>query len=170
MKKELIYSLKLMEGRMKNLYTAYYQSPIGVILIQGNEGGISYIKFLEEGKENDEKLPNPMLECLNQLDEYFNGKRKEFKLKLISNGTEFQKKVWNALTSVSYGTTASYKDIAEKINNPKAVRAVGGANNKNPHSIIVPCHRIIGSNGDLVGYGGELWRKQWLLDFEKKNL
>ncbi|GAA0123481.1 MAG: methylated-DNA--[protein]-cysteine S-methyltransferase [Clostridium argentinense] len=155
---------------MKNLYTAYYQSPIGVILIQGNEGGISYIKFLEEGKENDEKLPNPMLECLNQLDEYFNGKRKEFKLKLISNGTEFQKKVWNALTSVSYGTTASYKDIAEKINNPKAVRAVGGANNKNPHSIIVPCHRIIGSNGDLVGYGGELWRKQWLLDFEKKNL
>lgn len=77
---------------MKNLYTAYYQSPIGVILIQGNEGGISYIKFLEEGKENDEKLPNPMLECLNQLDEYFNGKRKEFKLKLISNGTEFQKK------------------------------------------------------------------------------
>jgi len=159
-----------MEEKMETLYTAYYQSPIGVISVQGNEEGIVYINFLDESKEDDENLPEVMLECLTQLDEYFSGKRKDFSLKLIANGTEFQKKVWNALTTVSYGTTASYKDIAEKIDNPRAVRAVGGANNKNPHSIIVPCHRIIGSNGNLVGYGGELWRKQWLLDFEKKNL
>ncbi|MNI75356.1 Methylated-DNA--protein-cysteine methyltransferase [compost metagenome] len=102
-----------------------------------------------------------------QLKEYFAGERRQFDLRLDLQGSEFQRKVWNALLTIPYVETASYKDIAEMIGQPKAVRAVGGANNKNPIPIIVPCHRVIGSNGSLVGYGGGLSIKESLLSLER---
>lgn len=108
-------------------------------------------------------------EAINQLDEYFAGKRTVFELPLYFDGTEFQKSVWQELTKIAYGKIASYKDIATALGNPKAVRAIGGANNKNPIGIIVPCHRVIGANGDLVGYAGGVWRKKWLLELENVN-
>lgn len=106
----------------------------------------------------------------NQIEEYFNGTRKSFDLPLAPKGTEFQKKVWKALLNIPYGYTCSYKDIAISIGNEKACRAVGNANNKNPILIIIPCHRVIGANGDLVGYGSGLELKKRLLDLEKNNL
>jgi len=133
-------------NNLKDLHSAYYKSPIGVIRVEGNNEGVSFIDFLDEHSTNinntnidNKSLPMPIQEALIQLDEYFSGKRKDFQIKLsYLRGTEFQKKVWKALTTVPYGKTASYKDIAITIENPKAVRAVGGANNKNPHSIFVP--------------------------------
>ena len=110
-----------------------------------------------------------MKKCIVQLEEYFDGKRKEFDLKLILNGTEFQKSVWHKLMEIPYGKTVSYKDVAIAIGKPNACRAVGGANNKNKIWIVIPCHRVIGSNGDLVGYGGQIWRKESLLKLEKEN-
>lgn len=106
----------------------------------------------------------------DQLDEYFKGIRKSFDLPLAPKGTEFQKKVWNALLKIPYGSTCSYKDIAVMIGNEKACRAVGGANNKNPIFIIIPCHRVIGANGSLVGYGSGLELKKRLLDLEQNNI
>jgi len=113
------------------------------------------------------EIPQCLKDCVRQLDEYFIGKRKEFELELLPQGTPFQMKVWQKLMEIPYGKTASYKDIAEAVDSPKAVRAVGGANNKNKICIIIPCHRVIGSDGSLVGYGGGIWRKEWLLKHEK---
>jgi methylated-DNA-[protein]-cysteine S-methyltransferase len=103
---------------------------------------------------------------VEELEEYFQNKRTAFTVPLCLDGTDFQKRVWTALRTVPYGKTASYLDMANEIGNPKAVRAIGGANSRNPISIIVPCHRIIGKNGTLVGYEGGLWRKEWLLKHE----
>ncbi|MFA0411948.1 methylated-DNA--[protein]-cysteine S-methyltransferase, partial [Vibrio splendidus] len=105
-----------------------------------------------------------------QLDEYFAGKRTSFDLPLKPQGTDFQLKAWVALTTIPYGETISYGEQAKRMDNPKAVRAVGGANGKNPFSIVVPCHRVIGANGTLTGYTGGMNRKEWLLDFELKIL
>lgn len=142
-----------------------YHSPIGQILLQFNDYAITGLYFNDTITEQ-----NPANEvaqqCMEQLDEYFKGTRKLFTVPLELNGTEFRKAVWQQLLKIPYGETASYKDIAVAVHNQKAVRAVGGANHNNPISIIVPCHRIIGSNGDLTGYGGELWRKKWLLEHE----
>jgi AraC family transcriptional regulator of adaptative response/methylated-DNA-[protein]-cysteine methyltransferase len=121
---------------------------------------------------NTELVPgnNPLFSELNkQLEEYFNGKRKNFSIPLSIDGTPFQMKVWNELLKIPYGKTVSYKTQAENINNPKAVRAVGKANGDNRIAIIIPCHRVIGSNGDLVNYGGGIWRKQYLINLEKRN-
>lgn len=104
-----------------------------------------------------------------QLCDYFSGARKAFDLDLLLEGTAFQKKVWNALTAIPYGETRSYKEVAESVGQPKAVRAIGGANNRNPIPIIIPCHRVIGSDGSLVGYGGGLDRKEQLLRLEKQG-
>lgn len=146
------------------MYQAYYKSELGWIEVKGDESGISSILFVEQ-KQKD--VSHPIVEqCIVELDEYFHKKRTEFTVPLQANGTPFQKQVWNALCSVPYGKSASYLDIAEKIGNPKAVRAIGGANSRNPISIIVPCHRIIGKSGKLVGYEGGLWRKEWLLKHE----
>ncbi len=150
------------------LQMANYKSPIGVIEIRGTSQGITSIDFNEEG-ETSKKIPDCLVDCYNQLNEYFNGQRKDFFLKLIINATDFQMQVYEKLREIPYGRTASYKDIAIAINNEKAVRAVGGANNKNKHAIVVPCHRIIGHNGSLVGYGSGLWRKEWLLEHEQKH-
>ena len=154
---------------MNELYKAYYQSEIGLIELTATESAIKALKFVEPepGSPADEvAIPDILKICLNQLDEYFHAKRRQFVLSLSPDGTPFQKEVWQQLLSVPYGATASYLEIALAIGNPKAVRAVGGANGRNPISIIIPCHRVIGSNGKLTGYGGGLWRKEWLLNHE----
>jgi methylated-DNA-[protein]-cysteine S-methyltransferase len=105
--------------------------------------------------------------CFDQLKEYFEGKRKIFSIDLDFEGTDFQKKVWNELLKIPFGQTISYLELSRRIGDVKAIRAVGNANGKNPVSIIVPCHRVIGTSGKLIGYGGGLWRKRWLLEFER---
>jgi methylated-DNA-[protein]-cysteine S-methyltransferase len=149
------------------IYTAYYSSPIGILEVKGNEEGIASVLFFEEEIEATKKIPEPLKEVFYQLDEYFTGIRKEFGLKLNPEGTEFQKKVWSHLLNIPFGKTNSYLDISKKISETDASRAVGNANGNNPISIIVPCHRVIGSSGKLVGYAGGLWRKVWLLNHEK---
>lgn len=115
------------------------------------------------------KHPDIIKNCCEQLDEYFHGKRTEFSIPYITNGTSFQKDVWQALICIPYGKTASYEDIAKLIRRERAVRAVGNANGKNKLNIIIPCHRIIGKNGKLTGYGGGVWRKKWLLEHEQST-
>ncbi|MGE8203062.1 methylated-DNA--[protein]-cysteine S-methyltransferase [Heyndrickxia sp. NPDC080065] len=158
---------------MKKQYKVDYQSPIGIIEIIGTNEAIDSILFCErETKEHDvhDETPKVIEDCYHQLDEYFKGKLHEFTFPISFEGTDFQKKVWTALSNVKYADTCSYKDIAESIGNEKAVRAVGTANGKNKLSIVIPCHRIIGSNGTLTGYAGGLWRKEWLLQHEKTNV
>ncbi|WP_129691508.1 methylated-DNA--[protein]-cysteine S-methyltransferase [Gottfriedia acidiceleris] len=153
---------------MNQLDTAYIDTPLGTLRIVGNEKGVAYIDFVKE--ENDEiqkTVPPSLKDAGNELIEYFNGTRKEFSIQSIAKGTPFQESVWRELVKIKYGETASYADIANRIGNPKAVRAVANANARNPLSIIVPCHRIIGSNGKLTGYAGGLWRKEWLLNREQ---
>lgn len=159
---------------MQNLFSIYFQSPLGFIEISGTENYITQVEFTSAQKNNSALIPDVLKQCQKELEEYFAGNRKKFSVKLKPEGTDFQQQVWNELQKIKYGETASYLFIAEKINNPKAVRAVGSANGKNPIVIIIPCHRIIGENGKLTGYGGGLWRKQWLLEHEEnmsgKNL
>ncbi|KYH28135.1 methylated-DNA--[protein]-cysteine S-methyltransferase [Clostridium colicanis] len=154
-------------GKGESTYTVYYESPIGIVEIKSNEDAITHINFVDKLGRNDKMIPI-LQEAYTQLDEYFKGKRKSFDLKLHIEGTEFQKKVWTELTKIPYGEVATYKNIAIRIGNEKAVRAVGNSNNKNKIAIIIPCHRIIGSNGKLVGYAGGLHIKEWLLNHEKK--
>lgn len=144
-----------------------YNSPIGKVWIAEKDGKISNVGFSDNLDCGIEKTPI-ITETCRQLDEYFAKKRKVFELPLCIEGTEFQKKVWNALLTVEYGKTVTYGDIAKLINQPKASRAVGGANNKNKIAIIIPCHRIIGKNGTLRGYAGGLNVKQYLLDLEQR--
>lgn len=151
-------------------YKLDYKSPIGIIEIEGSETAIDGINFAERGgivNVPQQDTPQVLLTCAKQLHEYFIGERHAFSFPYTFKGTDFQQAVWHALPSIGYGETASYKDIAMAINNEKAVRAVGSANGKNNISIVVPCHRIIGSNGTLTGYGGGMWRKEWLLQHEQ---
>lgn len=149
-----------------------------------NHEGICLLEFIER-KDLDKqtknlqdalkseivKGKNEHLEKLDkQLSEYFSGKRKRFELPLIYTGTDFQKKVWKALLEISFGETTTYLALSNKIGDPKAIRAVAGANGANKMAILVPCHRVIGSDGSLTGYAGGLWRKQWLLDHESKQM
>ncbi len=152
---------------MSEEYRAYYHSPIGWIRITGTEEGIASLYFVEDAEAVTGEIPPCLQECLRQLDEYFQGQRRAFSLKLLPRGTEFQQRVWAQLLKVPYGSTASYRDIALALGDADAVRAVGSANGKNPISIIIPCHRIIGSGGKLIGYGGGVWRKEWLLRHER---
>ena len=151
---------------MRDLYVKYVKSPIGIIEIAGTADAVMELNFVDERSRAD--LPsNAVVDAaVKQLREYLNGVRKEFTVPLDLEGTEFQKNVWQALLTVGYGKKVSYKYIAEAVGNPKAVRAVGAANGKNPIAIIVPCHRIIGSDGSLTGYGSGIWRKEWLLRHE----
>jgi methylated-DNA-[protein]-cysteine S-methyltransferase len=148
-------------------FRTYYRSEIGSLEVVGNPKGILTITFVEGEFEADRNLPACMTECLRQLDEYFKGKRQKFRVPLLLDGTEFQKAVWRQLQKIPFGQTASYGDVARAIGNPRAFRAVGNANNKNNIPIIIPCHRVIGSDGKLVGFGSGIWRKAWLLDHEK---
>jgi methylated-DNA-[protein]-cysteine S-methyltransferase len=150
-------------------YRTFYDSKVGLLEIEGIENAVTKVHFSDKKKiKSDKNLPPVLKECQKQLDEYFNGKRQNFSLELQLEGTDFQKKVWEQLQKIPFGETASYKDIAIAVGNEKAVRAVGGANGKNNIAIIIPCHRVIGADGDLVGFGGGLWRKVWLLNHEKK--
>ncbi len=149
-----------------NEQKACYSSPIGLLEITGSEKGIFPILFKEEDRTDTGKVPVHLRECVQQLEEYFNGTLKKFKVKLNLYGTKFQEKVWKQLMHIPYGKTAAYLEIAKAIGDKKTIRAVGNANGKNKISIIIPCHRIVGTNGALTGYAGGLWRKKWLLDFE----
>ncbi|NLW01925.1 MAG: methylated-DNA--[protein]-cysteine S-methyltransferase [Clostridiaceae bacterium] len=149
---------------MEQTYKAYYKSPIGLMEIQATRHAITSIRFCDgRGPENSCPI---IQECIVQLDEYFTGDRKDFRLNLAPEGTGFRQKVWQALRQIPYGKTRSYQDIAIAIGNPKACRAVGAANRDNPIPIIIPCHRVIGKNGGLVGYNSGPWRKEWLLRHE----
>lgn len=141
-----------------------YEFPICTIFIQCSENALTKISF--SPVDGEKKETDLIKEVKNQLDEYFAGERKEFSLPLFLDGTEFQKKVWNALLNIPYGKTASYLDIARAAGNEKASRAVGMANNKNKIAIVIPCHRVIGSNGSLTGYAGGLDVKSKLLELE----
>jgi methylated-DNA-[protein]-cysteine S-methyltransferase len=147
----------------------YYDSPIGILEISGTERGITGVHFVEKKSDPAPSIPLPLKDCCRQLYEYFIGNRKEFALTIHLEGTSFQKSVWNQLLKIPYGKTASYKDIATAIDNEKAVRAVGSANGRNNIAIIIPCHRVIAHDGTLGGYGGGLWKKEWLLNHEKKG-
>lgn len=154
---------------MKNLF--FYDTAIGKIGIADDGNVITNIYFENEAGANKAQInETPLIkETGKQLIEYFEGNRKSFDLKIEPIGTEFQKKVWQALREIPYGETRTYKEIAITVGNEKACRAVGMANNKNPISIIVPCHRVIGSNGKLVGYAGGMDIKEYLLNLEKSN-
>jgi methylated-DNA-[protein]-cysteine S-methyltransferase len=146
----------------------YFKSPIGYLRIAGSEKWVQAIEFCEQPGQESDGAPACLHQARLQLDEYFQGKRRKFELSLMLRGTSFQKRVWTALRKVPFGRTLSYGGVARAIGSPYSGRAVGGANHRNPVAIIVPCHRIIGHNGRLTGYGGGLWRKQWLLDHERK--
>lgn len=150
-------------------HRAYYRSPIGVIEIAGTDQGLAALNFVRRGPRGEFRPALELEQALAQIDEYFCGKRKKFTLALSLEGTEFQKKAWQQLLRIPYGKTATYAEVAAAIGRPEAVRAVGQANHRNPISIIIPCHRVIGSDGRLVGYGGGLWRKEWLLAHEQKT-
>ena len=156
---------------MKNMI--YYKSPIGNLIIMEEENAIIKLCFKEQEITNIkdiQEFETPLLKkAKKQLEEYFEGKRKKFDLALRLNGTSFQNKVWKALLNIPYAKTCSYKDIAKNIGNENASRAVGNANNKNPLPIFIPCHRVIGSNGKLIGYAGGLDIKIKLLELERKN-
>lgn len=148
---------------------AYINTPLGVAKITGNSEGLSSIIVLDSEEPLTDVIPESLEDAVYQLNEYFEGIRTEFQLDLNPEGTEFQKKVWLELQNIPYGRTASYMELSKLIGDPKAIRAVGAANGRNPLWIVVPCHRVIGSDGSLTGYAGGLHRKKWLLDHESPH-
>ena len=145
--------------------TCFISSPLGITKISGDENGVALISVLSEG-ELSTTIPNQLQEAVLQLQEYFEGKRIEFTFKLNPKGTDFQQKVWQELRNIPFGKTISYLDLSKKLGDVKAIRAAASANGKNPLWIVVPCHRVIGTDGSLTGYAGGLWRKKWLLEHE----
>lgn len=146
---------------------AFYKTPIGWLEIVEEDDSIVKVNFLNNDSISDSKKPTGILkDSFQQLNEYFEGTRTEFNLPLNPKGTDFQKPVWNELQHISFGQTISYMDMAKKLGDPKVIRAAATANGKNPIAIIIPCHRVIGSDGSLTGYAGGLKRKQWLLEHE----
>ncbi len=149
---------------------AVYETKMGYFKIAYKDNSVIFFKKMHDTEIHDFGVKNSLTDKVyTQLCEYLEGKRKSFDVPYTLNGTEFQKKVWNALCDIPYGETRSYKDIATAVGNPKASRAVGMANNKNPITVIVPCHRVIGASGKLVGYAGGLEMKQYVLSMESKN-
>jgi methylated-DNA-[protein]-cysteine S-methyltransferase len=156
-----------------NNFITYYQSPVGLLRITGSNLFINGVTFIDEQKATPlppatEALPPMAIQALEQLIEYFNGSRRFFDFPIVQDGTEFQQKVWHELINIGYGKTISYLDLSRRLGDPKVIRAAAAANGKNDVAIIVPCHRVIGANGQLVGYAGGLWRKKWLLEHENK--
>ncbi|WP_220761017.1 methylated-DNA--[protein]-cysteine S-methyltransferase [Flavobacterium sp. UMI-01] len=142
-----------------------FTTPLGIATIMGDENGVSKISIADEGVESGE-IPVILQEAVTQIKEYFEGNRTHFNFKRNPQGTDFQQKVWQALIEIPYGQTISYLDLSKKLGDVKAIRAVASANGKNPLWIVVPCHRVIGTDGSLTGYAGGLWRKKWLLEHE----
>ncbi|WP_237276647.1 methylated-DNA--[protein]-cysteine S-methyltransferase [Tenacibaculum ovolyticum] len=157
---------------MSNTQTTYYKTPIGTAKIVGNENGIQSVSVLDDDFSTPLQItktkntPICLQNCVTQLEEYFAGTRTVFDLKLNPQGTDFQQTVWNELLNISFGKSSTYLEQTKQIGDPKAIRAVASANGKNPIWIIIPCHRVIGSNGSLTGYAGGIWRKKWLLEHE----
>lgn len=147
------------------MQTVFINTPLGTAKIKGDENGVSVISILQEG-EISKVIPVELKDAVKQLQEYFEGKRTSFNFPINPKGTDFQQKVWKALLEIPYGKTTSYMDLSKKLGDVKAIRAVASANGKNPLWIVVPCHRVIGSDGSLTGYAGGLWRKKWLLEHE----
>jgi methylated-DNA-[protein]-cysteine S-methyltransferase len=150
---------------MNPVKRAFLKTPLGYLEINGTEKGISKIEFLDFSVRI-KRVPASLKPCVEQLKEYFQGKRHSFTIDLNLSGSSFQMKVWTELMKIPYGTTISYLELARRVGDIKALRAVGGANGANPVVILVPCHRVIGSDGKLVGYGGGIKRKKWLLEHE----
>ena len=156
---------------MNELYYTYYQSPIGLLKIAGTENYIAELNFIDKPEQvmhGEPGVSEVMHQCTEQLIEFFSGKRKLFDIPVHQPGTFFQQKVWGELLQVPYGKTMSYLELSRHIGDEKAIRAVAATNGKNKIMIIIPCHRIIGSDKSLTGYAGGLWRKKWLLQHEFK--
>ncbi len=147
---------------------AYFKTPLGIARIIGDKNGISLISIADEGVVS-EQIPLVLQQAVSQLIDYFEGKRTDFDFKLNPKGTDFQKKVWNSLLEIPYGKTRTYLEQSKILGDVKAIRAMASANGKNPLWIVVPCHRVIGTDGSLTGYAGGLWRKKWLLEHESPN-
>jgi methylated-DNA-[protein]-cysteine S-methyltransferase len=145
---------------------AYIKTPLGITCITGDSSGISKISISDDETPVSETIPEHLADAISQLQEYFSGKRNQFNFKISPKGTDFQKRVWEALLTIPFGTTTSYDALSKQLGDIKAIRAVASANGKNPLWIVVPCHRVVGSDGSLTGYAGGLWRKKWLLEHE----
>lgn len=155
-------------------FITHYQSPLGAIRVSGTESYISEVLFEDEGKEttnhrfNTTQMPELLIEAVEQLIQYFQGQRRTFNFPISQEGTAFQQKVWHELLNIPFGRTISYLELSRRLGDPKAIRAAAAANGKNNICIVVPCHRVIGSKMDLVGYAGGLWRKRRLLELENR--
>ncbi|WGH74929.1 methylated-DNA--[protein]-cysteine S-methyltransferase [Tenacibaculum tangerinum] len=153
-----------------NLQTAYYKTPIGIAKIDGDDNGIQSISVLDEDAltlvNTQKEIPPSLQNCVRQLDEYFAGKRTVFDVQLNPQGTTFQQSVWKELLNIPFGSTRTYLEQTKQLGDVKAIRAVASANGKNPIWILIPCHRVVGSDGSLTGYAGGIWRKKWLLEHE----
>lgn len=145
---------------------AYIETPLGVAKITGNEEGLSSIIVLNSAVQLTDSIPAFLADAVYQLNEYFEGARKWFQLELNPEGTDFQKRVWKQLEQIPYGKTTSYLELSKSLSDVNAIRAVAAANGKNPLWIVIPCHRVIGSDGALTGYAGGIHRKKWLLEHE----
>ncbi|HEY6129531.1 MAG TPA: methylated-DNA--[protein]-cysteine S-methyltransferase [Candidatus Acidoferrum sp.] len=160
---------------MDSVYYSWFESPVGPLLLAGTSEGLKLVSF-SAGRHSKSVDPewredgSAFVEVVSQLKSYFAGARTTFELPLVLEGTDFQKRVWTALRRIPYGETVSYKQLAESVGSPKAVRAVGAANGANPIPIIVPCHRVIGTDGSLTGFGGGLPLKKKLLELESRQL
>ena len=146
--------------------TAFIHTPLGIAKLEGDEDGLASITVLDDKLPVSDVIPEVLEEAVYQLGEYFDGRRQTFSLNLNPTGTEFQKRVWDALQEIPFGKTVSYLQLSKTLGDVKAIRAVASANGKNPLWIVIPCHRVIGSDGSLIGYAGGLHRKKWLLNHE----
>jgi methylated-DNA-[protein]-cysteine S-methyltransferase len=154
---------------MDGLIAAYYKSPVGILSIHTDGSFITQLRFTEKEPAETETISHPLLQqCFEELNAYFAGTARKFSFPVRQDGTAFQQTVWGQLQLIPYGKTISYLELSKRIRNVKAIRAVGTANGSNHIAIIVPCHRVIGSDGSLVGFGGGLWRKKWLLEHEAR--
>lgn len=156
---------------MNELYYTYYQSPIGMLKIAGTENYIAELSFIDKPEQvihGEPGISEVMHQCTEELIEFFSGKRKNFDIPVYQQGTSFQQKVWGELLQIPFGKTVSYLELSRNVGDEKAVRAVAATNGKNKIGIIIPCHRVIGSDKSLTGYMGGLWRKKWLLQHEFK--
>ncbi len=156
---------------MSALYYTYYQSPLGMLKMGGTDtyiAELSYVDNQEQVTHGEPGISEIMHQCTEELIEFFNGKRRTFDIPVYQDGTVFQQKVWSELINIPFGKTITYLEQAKRVGDVKAIRAVASTNGKNKLAIIVPCHRVIGSDKSLIGYGGGLWRKKWLLQHEFK--
>ena len=150
-----------------SMQEAFIETPLGITAIKGDEDGIIAVSVLNDDTiKPTDQIPNGLKDAVEQLQEYFAGTRQAFQLRLNLTGTGFQHRVWQELLNIPYGKTISYLELSRRLGDVKAIRAVAAANGQNPFWIVVPCHRVIGSDGSLTGYAGGLWRKKWLLEHE----